>query len=91
MRVDADADYGHLKYRSIGPAIAGGRVAAVAGSDRDPFLYYVGGAGGGVFKSVDGGTTWRQTYPGLQVPAGPTGAEPACLFAGGASNCGAGV
>ncbi|MBV8368805.1 MAG: hypothetical protein JO036_07695 [Candidatus Eremiobacteraeota bacterium] len=51
-----------VKFRAIGPAISGGRVAAVAGSDRDPALYYVGGAGGGVFKSSDGGTSFQSVW-----------------------------
>ncbi|HEY6237394.1 MAG TPA: hypothetical protein VIW69_20000, partial [Candidatus Elarobacter sp.] len=51
-----------VKFRAIGPATSGGRVPAVAGSDRDPALYYAGGAGGGVFKSTDGGVSWRPTF-----------------------------
>ncbi len=53
-----------VKFRAIGPAISGGRVAAVAGSDRDPALYYVGGAGGGVFKSSDGATSFQSVWDG---------------------------
>ncbi|MBV8373855.1 MAG: hypothetical protein JOY69_11400, partial [Candidatus Eremiobacteraeota bacterium] len=52
-----------LSWRNIGPALAGGRTAAVAGSDADPFLYYFGAAGGGVFKTTDGGLTWRDVWP----------------------------
>lgn len=51
-----------LTYRSIGPAIGGGRTTAVAGSDRDPSVYYAGGAGGGVFKSTDGGVSWQPVF-----------------------------
>jgi len=51
-------------FRAIGPAISGGRVPAVAGSDRDSRLYYVGGAGGGVFKSTDGGTSFAPAWKG---------------------------
>ncbi len=51
-----------VRFRAIGPAISGGRVPAVAGSDRDPELYYVGGAGGGVFKSTDGGTSFASVW-----------------------------
>ncbi|HEX3550143.1 MAG TPA: hypothetical protein VHT53_07210, partial [Candidatus Elarobacter sp.] len=51
-----------VRFRALGPAIAGGRVPAVAGSDRDPSLYYVGGAGGGVFKSADGGTSFASVW-----------------------------
>ncbi len=53
-----------VRFRAIGPAISGGRVPAVAGSDRDPSLYYVGGAGGGVFKSTDGGTSFASVWNG---------------------------
>ena len=51
-----------VRFRAIGPAASGGRVPAVAGSDRDPALYYVGGAGGGVFKSADGGTSFQSVW-----------------------------
>jgi hypothetical protein len=34
-------------FRAIGPAASGGRVSAVAGSDRDERLFYVGGGPGG--------------------------------------------
>jgi photosystem II stability/assembly factor-like uncharacterized protein len=68
----ARIDYGHLRYRSIGPAIAGGRVAAVAGSDRNPFLYYVGAAGGGVFKTENGGVSFSDVFG--KEPVGAIGA-----------------
>src|SRR5581483_5270538 len=58
----APAGIGALQYRSIGPAISGGRTTAVVGSDRDPLLYYAGGADGGIFKSVDGGASWLPVF-----------------------------
>jgi len=58
-----------LKYRDIGPAISGGRTTAVAGSDSDPNTYYAGGANGGVWKSVDGGVSWRATFDNEPVAA----------------------
>ncbi|HEV2737753.1 MAG TPA: hypothetical protein VGU66_04145 [Candidatus Elarobacter sp.] len=62
-RADATSDgFGSLAYRPIGPAISSGRTTAIAGSDRDPAVYYAGGAGGGVFKSTDGGVSWRPTF-----------------------------
>ena len=60
--VAANDDYTRLKYRSLGPAISGGRVAAVAGSERNPFLYYVGGAGGGVYKTTNGGVSFSDVF-----------------------------
>jgi photosystem II stability/assembly factor-like uncharacterized protein len=51
-----------LSWRNIGPALAGGRTAAAAGTDADPYLYYFGAADGGVFKTTDGGLTWRDVW-----------------------------
>src|SRR5256714_11838109 len=47
-----------LQYRSIGP-YRGGRSAAVAGVPSQPYVYYYGGTGGGVWKSTDGGINWE--------------------------------
>jgi hypothetical protein len=47
-----------LRYRSIGP-FRGGRVTAVAGVASQPFVYYFGATGGGVWKTVDGGVNWE--------------------------------
>ena len=56
------APFNKLGWRSVGPGIAGGRVAAVVGSARDPKLYYLGAAGGGVWKSTTGGMTWAPVF-----------------------------
>jgi photosystem II stability/assembly factor-like uncharacterized protein len=47
-----------LRWRSIGPS-RGGRSQAIAGSPSRPFEYYFGATGGGVWKTTDGGLTWR--------------------------------
>jgi photosystem II stability/assembly factor-like uncharacterized protein len=47
-----------LKWRSVGPE-RGGRSTAVAGSAARPMEYYFGATGGGIWKTTDGGTTWR--------------------------------
>ena len=49
--------YKNLKYRLIGP-FRGGRSAAVAGSYKNKNLFYFGGTGGGVWKTMDGGSNW---------------------------------
>ncbi len=54
--------FAHLKFRNLGPAIAGGRVTAVAGIPGNPQVYYVGSAGGGVFKTADGGLNWKPIF-----------------------------
>ncbi len=47
-----------LTWREMGPA-RGGRSVAVAGSVKRPNEYWMGTAGGGVFKTTDGGASWR--------------------------------
>ncbi len=56
------APFNRLGWRSVGPALAGGRVAAVVGSARDPKLYYLGAGGGGVWKSTTGGMAWSPVF-----------------------------
>ncbi len=59
--------YAAMKWREVGPAASGGRVAAVAGSATDPNLYYIGAAGGGVWKSDNGGQTWDPVFDDQDV------------------------
>ncbi|HEX2535389.1 MAG TPA: hypothetical protein VHK69_16705 [Chitinophagaceae bacterium] len=47
-----------MKYRLVGP-FRGGRSAAVAGSYRNRNTFYFGATGGGVWKTTDGGSNWK--------------------------------
>src|SRR5689334_6471202 len=47
-----------LKWRNIGPN-RGGRSIAAAGSASRPNEYYFGAVGGGLWKTTDGGVTWK--------------------------------
>ena len=49
--------YGGMKWRLVGP-FRGGRSAAVAGVVGNRNLYYMGTAGGGAWRTKDGGQTW---------------------------------
>ncbi len=51
-----------ISFRQIGPAISGGRVPAVAGVPGQSFTYYVGTADGGLFRTNDGGITWKALF-----------------------------
>ncbi|HEV3203493.1 MAG TPA: hypothetical protein VGY77_03880, partial [Gemmataceae bacterium] len=53
---------GHLSARSIGPASMGGRVTDVAVVENKPSIMYVGSASGGVWRTVNNGTTWTPVF-----------------------------
>jgi photosystem II stability/assembly factor-like uncharacterized protein len=55
-----------FRWRNIGPASMGGRIDDFAVVEGNPSTYYVGFATGGVFKTVNNGTTFApifDTYP----------------------------
>ena len=64
--------YNALEWRMIGP-YRGGRSTAVAGHADQPYIYYFGGTGGGVWKTNDGGMTWFPTTDSTRM-AGSIGA-----------------
>jgi photosystem II stability/assembly factor-like uncharacterized protein len=51
-----------LKFRSIGPALASGRVMSIAVNPKNKVEYYVGVASGGVWKTLNDGTTWTPLF-----------------------------
>ncbi len=62
-----------LAYRPLMNFTRGGRSHAVAGVPSDTNVYYMAAANGGLFKTVDAGTTWLPITDG-QVGVGSTGA-----------------
>ena len=56
------AVYSGLKFRSIGPAVTSGRVIAFAVDPTDRKKFFVAVASGGVWKTVNGGTTWTSVF-----------------------------
>lgn len=54
--------FGEIEARHIGPATMSGRIAALDACNKDPHLLYVGAAGGGVWKSKNGGTTFKAVF-----------------------------
>jgi len=53
-----------LHWREVGP-YRGGRSAAVAGIPGQRETYYFGACGGGVWKTTDGGRSWRNVSDGF--------------------------
>jgi photosystem II stability/assembly factor-like uncharacterized protein len=54
--------FARLEYRSIGPAIMGGRIADVEGVPGDANVVYVASASGGLWKTTNGGVTWKPIF-----------------------------
>lgn len=75
-----------FEYRLLGP-FRGGRSAAVEGVPGQPMTYFMGATGGGVWRTDDGGTTWRNISDGSfggsigAVAAAPS--DPNVLYVGG--------
>ncbi|MCC7195807.1 MAG: hypothetical protein IT356_09655 [Gemmatimonadaceae bacterium] len=52
----------NFRFRSIGPASMGGRIDDIEVSETDPNIIYLGYATGGVWKSVNNGTTFQPVF-----------------------------
>jgi photosystem II stability/assembly factor-like uncharacterized protein len=57
-----DVLFKNFKARSIGPAVMGGRISDIALDPRNPFVFYVGLAHGGVFKTADNGVSFDPIF-----------------------------
>lgn len=53
---------GDLYFRNIGPANQGGRIVDIEASVANPEVVYVATGSGGVFKSINAGTTWTPVF-----------------------------
>ncbi|MGA9334903.1 MAG: hypothetical protein WBV39_11555 [Rudaea sp.] len=56
------ATFSGLKLRSIGPAMISGRIADLAVNPRDKSTWYVAAASGGLWKTINAGSTWTPVF-----------------------------
>src|SRR5690242_2959764 len=81
-----------LTWRLIGP-FRGGRVLAVSGVVGDEHTYYFGATGGGVWKTTDGGLSWRPLTDKVKDMSPSIGAiavapsDPNVIYAGTGEAC----
>jgi photosystem II stability/assembly factor-like uncharacterized protein len=61
VKVDSDT-FGGLEARAIGPATMSGRIAALDAVAGDRLTLFAASAGGGVWKSVDGGLVFSPVF-----------------------------
>ncbi len=60
--IDGKELFGDLKARQIGPALMSGRVSDIEGHPSNSKIVYIGTAGGGVWKSQDGGVMFYSIF-----------------------------
>ncbi|RLE28378.1 MAG: glycosyl hydrolase, partial [Acidobacteria bacterium] len=58
------SSFAGLELRGIGPAVASGRIGDFAVDPTDSSRYFVAVASGGVWKTVNNGTTWTPVFDG---------------------------
>jgi photosystem II stability/assembly factor-like uncharacterized protein len=75
VKIDADT-FGGLEARSIGPAAMSGRIAAIDAVPGDRLTVWVGAAGGGVWKSVDGGLQFKPVFDKYSQSIGAIRVDP---------------
>jgi len=56
------AALGKIEARHIGPAVTGGRITAIDGVNADPRILFIGTAGGGVWKTTNGGANFKPVF-----------------------------
>ena len=54
--------FGALTSRQIGPAPMSGRITAIDAVNSDPRIMYIGAAGGGVWKTINGGSVFKPVF-----------------------------
>jgi len=75
-----------LQWRNIGPTVQAGRVPVFVGLPGDINTMYVAGAVGGIFKTTNGGVTWKAVFDNQSVVSigaiaiAPT--DPSVIYAG---------
>ena len=61
------ATFSAFKARNIGPALKSGRIADIAIHPEDNNTWYVAVGSGGVWKTINSGTTWKPIFDGQKV------------------------
>ena len=71
----AESTFASLSFRSIGPPNMSGRMTDVEGVAGDPNVIYVASASGGVWKTINAGTSWTPIFDRQPVQSigGPGG------------------
>lgn len=72
LKMRSESPFSSLKWQFIGPELMSGRVTDIAAPADQPFTFYVATASGGVWKTVNEGTTWIPIFD--DAPSASVGA-----------------
>lgn len=75
VRVDSET-FGGLRARPIGPATMSGRIAAIDAVAGDRVTIFAGAAGGGLWRSVDGGVVFKPVFDRHNQSIGAVSVDP---------------
>ena len=56
------ATFGALEARTLGPGTMSGRITSIKGVDKEPKTIYIGTAGGGIWKTTNGGSSFNPIF-----------------------------
>lgn len=68
--------FGSMRARQIGPALMSGRITDIEGHPTDSRIIYIGTAGGGVWKSSDGGVIFKPIFDKYNQSIGAVAIDP---------------
>lgn len=74
--LNGEALFGDISARHIGPALMSGRVSDIEGHPSDNKVVYIGTAGGGVWKSNDGGVMFNPIFDDYCQSIGSVAIDP---------------
>ena len=63
----ASSPFENLRFRNVGPATMGGRIDDFAVLESNPSVFYVATATGGLWKTMNHGTTWESLFDDQDV------------------------
>ncbi len=62
-----ESTYSALSWRGIGPAVTSGRISDIAVHPKNPNIWFIAAASGGVFKTTNSGTTFEPVFDNAGV------------------------
>ena len=76
LPLKGDEIFGSMRARHIGPALMSGRVVELEGHPTNAKIIYAGAAGGGVWKTNDGGVTYNPIFEKHNQSIGAIAVDP---------------